>query len=205
MKKGKFIAIDGLDGAGKTTELKFLQKEYPHAVFTKEPGGTPRAEKIRKTLLTHEEGVRDVMTDFFLFWAARAAHMEDVIVPALDKGKVVISDRFDSSTFALQLYGEERQDLEEVFWAARREVVGTYEPDAYIVLDMSPEKALARRRADKSKALTRFDKREVAYHKRVREGFKKFKPGANVYFIDADRSPEEVHKDVARVMKRILG
>lgn len=196
-----------MDGSGKTTELRFLKKELRgrRAVFTYEPGGTPRAEKIRKTLLTHKAGKRNPTTDFFLFWAARAAHMQELIAPALNRDKVVISDRFDSSTYAFQIAAEGRADLEEAFWACRKAVVGKNIPDAYIFLDMSPEAALRRRRADKSKVMTSFDKQKLAYHKRVRAGFKKFKPGTKVYFIDASRTPEAVHADVWRVVKRILG
>ena len=207
MKKGKFIVIDGMDGSGKTTELRLLKKEarLRGALFTYEPGGTSRAEKIRRALLTHKAGKRDAVSDFFLFWAARAAHVEEAIAPALAKGKHVISDRFDSSTFAFQVVAEQRKDLENAFWACRKAVLGKHAPDAYIILDMSPQAALVRRKRDRSKALTTFDKQSLAYHARVRAGFRKFKPGAKVYFIDGSGSPEVTHAKVWYVVKRILG
>jgi len=173
--------------------------------FTYEPGGTPYAEKIRSVLLTHKAGKRNPLTDFFLFWAARAAHMKDAIIPALEKGKVVISDRFDSSTYAFQIGAENHKDLEAAFWASRRAVLGKYVPDAYIILDLSPEIAIERRNRDKSKTLTTFDKQSLAYHTRVRVGFKKFKPGNKVYFVNSNRSAKETHADVYAIVKRIAG
>jgi dTMP kinase len=205
MKRGTFIVIDGMDGSGKTTEMKFLKKEFPHAVFTYEPGGTPRSEKIRRALLTHDAGKRDAVADFFLFWASRATLMQDLVAPALKKGKMVITDRFDSSTYAFQVSAEARKDLEPVFWTCREAIVDGNAPDAYIFLDITPEIALRRRRIDKSKTMTGFDKQKLAYHKRVREGFKKFKPGVKVYVVDADRTPEEVHKDVCHAIRRVFG
>ncbi len=207
MKRGKFIVIDGLDGSGKTTEMRLLKKEarLKGALFTCEPGGTPRAEKIRTALLTHEAGKRDPVSDFFLFWAARAAHMREAIAPALAKGKTVITDRFDSSTYAFQVVAEERKDLDGIFWACRKAVLGVNVPDAYIILDMAPEDALARRKRDRSKAMTSFDKQKMAYHRRVRAGFKKFKPGTKIYFIDSSESPEITHAKVWYVVKKILG
>lgn len=205
MKRGKFIVIDGMDGSGKTTELKLLEKEarLRGALFTYEPGGTPRSEQIRKVLLTHKAGKRNAVTDFFLFWAARAAHMEEAIAPALAKGKTVISDRFDSSTYAFQVAAEQRKDLEPVFWACREAIVGKNTPDAYIILDISPEAGLRRRKVG-AKAMTTFDKQSLAYHARVRAGFKKFKPDSKVYFIDGSGSPEMTHAKVWYLVKRIL-
>ena len=206
MKKGKFIVIDGMDGSGKTTEVKLLKKQLAGrpTFFTYEPGGTPHAEKIRKVLLTHKSGERDVLTDFFLFWAARSAHVAEAIAPALAKGKTVISDRFDSSTFAFQVSAEKRSGLEATFWACRKAVLGKNAPDAYIILDTSPEVAVRRRISDKSKTLTTFDKQSLAYHRRVRAGFRKFKPGSKVYFVDSDCSVEETHAKVWYIVKRIL-
>ncbi len=205
--KGKFIVIDGIDGSGKTTELKLLKRELrgKPAFFTYEPGGTPHAEKIRKVLLTHKAGKRDPLADFFLFWAARAAHMNEAIIPALERGRIVISDRFDSSTYAFQVIAERRSELETAFWACRKAVLGENAPDAYIILDLDPKAAMQYRTRDKSKMLNSFDKQSLAYHERVRAGFKKFKPGAKTYFVDANRSLEEVHADVARIVKRITG
>src|SRR5262245_37073469 len=106
MKKGLFIVIDGLGGSGKSTQMELLKRRLPKALFTKEPGGAPRAEKIRSILKEGDGTAPDPMTDFFLFWAARAEHMARLIKPALSKGRTVFSDRFDSSTFAMQIRGD---------------------------------------------------------------------------------------------------
>ena len=106
MSKGKFIVIDGIGGCGKTTHAKLLRARMEKdTVLTHEPGGTPIAEKIRKLLLHGLIPTADVATEFFLFWTARAEHMREKIIPALRAGRNVISDRFDSSTFAFQIFG----------------------------------------------------------------------------------------------------
>ena len=196
-----------MDGTGKSTIVRLLKRELGKrlALYTYEPGGTPHAEKIRKVLLTHGAGKRDAVTDFFLFWAARSAHVKEAIIPALQKGKVVISDRFDSSTYAFQVYAEGRKDLERAFWDCRKAVLGKYVPDAYIILDMMPEAAMRRRIKDNSRAVNTFDKQSLAYHARVRAGLKKFKPGSKVYVVNSDRSVKETYADVWRIVKRIVG
>ncbi|MDP2648610.1 MAG: dTMP kinase [bacterium] len=206
MKKGVFIVIDGMDGSGKSTEVKLLRKDLRgrRALFTHEPGGTPHAEKIRRVLLTHKAGKRDAFTDFFLFWAARSAHVREAIIPALKAGKVVVSDRFDSSTYAFQVRAEKHPELENPFWECRRAVLGKYTPDAYIILDLPAIVSARRRRTDRSKKLTTFDKQKLAYHERVRAGVKKFKPDAKVYSINANRGIEEVHADVRRIVQRLI-
>jgi dTMP kinase len=206
-RKGAFIVIDGIDGSGKSTELRYLKKELRgrSALFTHEPGGTPHAEAIRKALLTHRAGKRDVLSDFFLFLAARAVHVREAVQPALAKGKIVITDRFDSSTFAFQIVAESRKDLADAFWTSRETLLGGQVPDAYIILDLPPELAMKRRRTDTSKRLTSFDTQELAYHRRVRAGFKAFRPvGSKVFVVDASRSPEEVHADVWRIVQRFV-
>ena len=207
MKKGKFIVIDGMDGSGKTTEIRLLKNELKghSTLFTYEPGGTPHADTIRAVLLSYGTGVRDALTDFFLFWAARASHVEEVVRPALAKGTNVIYDRFDSSTYAFQIGAEEHPELEEAFWACRKAVLGECVPDAYIILDLPPSSAMKRRESDTSKALTVFDTQKLDYHTRARAGYKKFKPDSNVYIVDSSVSAEETHANVWPIVKQILG
>ncbi|MCR4325528.1 MAG: dTMP kinase [Patescibacteria group bacterium] len=206
MKRGVFIVIDGMDGSGKSTEVRLLRKDLrgTPALFTHEPGGTPHAEKIREVLLTHKAGRRDAFMDFFLFWAARVAHMREAIIPALKAGKVVVTDRFDSSTYAFQVRAEKHSELERPFWECRKAVLGKYTPDAYIILDLPAAASARRRRADRSKKLTTFDKQNIRYHERVRAGFKKFKPDSEMHFVNANRDVADVHADVRRIVQRLL-
>src|ERR1044072_1925263 len=112
--RGKFIVIDGNEGAGKTTLLKVAADIYgDNILLTREIGGSPFAEEIRRQMFSTENGNQaDARTQFNLAWAARADHFKNVIRPALDKGVNVISDRFDSSTWAYQLYAQDARDLE---------------------------------------------------------------------------------------------
>ncbi len=207
MKRGLFIVVDGLGGSGKTTQIELLKKRLPDAVFTHEPGGAPRAEKIR-TILKEGDGAKlDPLTDFFLFWAARAEHIAALIRPSLEAGKFVISDRFDSSTFAMQVRGDERPDLADFFWQCREATLGGAMPDCYIILDVDPSKAHMRRDSRHRPAgEDRFDERDEAYQKRVRDGYKEFaaKIGDKAHVIDASRAPEEVDVDLWKIIGPML-
>src|SRR3989344_7639591 len=120
MQKGKFIVIDGIDGSGKGTQVKLLKRALgKNTIFTHEPGGTPKAEAIRKLLLERKKEFSTPLADFLLFWAARADHVEKVILPALRAGKNVITDRFDSSTLAFQICAEQAPELKSLFEECR--------------------------------------------------------------------------------------
>ena len=104
--KGTFIVIEGGDGAGKSTQIKKLAEHFgDKMILTREPGGTEYAEAIRELALKHPlAGNADGKTLFMLMWGSRAEHMNHLVVPALNEGKIVVSDRFDSSTFAYNIY-----------------------------------------------------------------------------------------------------
>ena len=206
MKKGVFIVIDGIGGTGKSTQLELLKGHLPSdTVFTHEPGGAPRAEKIRTILKEGDGGTMDPLADFFLFWAARAEHMAARVRPAIDGGKIIISDRFDSSTFAMQVRGEEKENLEKFFWECRDAVLGHYAPDCYIILDVDSDLAHTRREG-RQLGEDRFDDRNDAYQKRVQNGFKEFadKIGANAHVLDSSRTPKEVDADIWRIVEPLI-
>ena len=199
MKRGRFIVIDGIDGSGKGTQVELLKRALgKHTVFTHEPGGTPKAEKIRKILLERKKETPAPLADFLLFWAARADHVERRIRPALRAGKNVITDRFDSSTFAFQICAEQAPELKSLFEECRIAVLSKCIPDAYIILDMPAEKAMKWRRENPVKKAVFFDEKPLAYHKRARLGFKRFANivSSKVFFVNANRTPEEVHEEI---------
>jgi dTMP kinase len=223
MNIGKFIVLEGIDGCGKTTVMKKLEKEFPDFVYTREPGGSVFGEKLRKVILD-PESVNVPATAFLLtFMAARSSHLEEFIWPALDKGKVVISDRFDASTFAFQLCGQQNLErqvfLEELFWYLREEIIRTdkgldYRP-TYIHLDISMEIAASRRivRQGSMNKETHFDLRDTDFHYKVSRGYKKFftkinkqasaliSPSENpVHVVDASLNPDEVYSRVRKII-----
>lgn len=202
-QRGKFIVIDGMDGSGKGTQIDMLRerlKEYP-AIFTREPGGSGKADQIRDILLDRNSPSSTPLCDFFLFWSARASHLEDTVLPSLAKGISVISDRFDSSTYAFQICGEDHPEWEDMFWRVRdqlRLLLGErYSPDLYIFLDLDERIAYKRRAADKCQEKTRFDVKPVEYHRRVRAGFTKWSERfTNCTVVDAQQSIENVARDI---------
>lgn len=206
MERGKLVVIDGVDGSGKGTQIRLLQENFRNVLFTREPGGTPFAEHIRELLLSvneHDLEDRTPFSDFLMFWAAREMHVQNCIIPALEKGQCVISDRFDSSTCSFQLHGEENLVLLDLFHIMREQVLKNCEPNLYIILDLPPEVSLKRLARDNKHAKTRFDLRDIAYHERVRKGFKCFAEIAHCKFIDANRSVEEVYRDVREAFSSI--
>ena len=141
MKKGLFIVVDSGEGSGKTTQLKKAQEFFGNKlVLTREPGGSPYAEEIRHLILksTHA-GQADAKTLFALFWAARADHMKNTVLPALKAGKIVISDRFDSSTFAYQIIAQGAKELKKFFWQMRDFYLGDVKPCLLYTSDAADE------------------------------------------------------------------
>lgn len=207
MNEAKYVVFDGMDGAGKGTQLELLKAKFaPTAIFTREPGGTPFAEEIRKVVRNHPfAGTSTPLNHFLLFWAAREELQHNLVAPALQSGKHVLSDRGDSSTFAFQLYGEEQQGLFDLFVFMRNCVFADRRPpDLYIIFDLPAAAARERALRDAQQMKTRYDIRDVRYYERVRDGFRKFEKFVNygrpVEFVDATRTPEEIHHSVLEIL-----
>ena len=207
-KRGKFIVIDGMDGSGKGTQLRLLQERLAGkgVYFTREPGGSPRAEEIRKMLLQTGGTESNAVCDFFLFWAARGSHVQDVVASALAAGTHVLCDRYDSSTYAFQIFGEQSLEwLREQFKQIRAGLPKEYKPDLYIVLDLPAEVAFERRAKDQAQEKSKFDIKPLQYHTRVREGFKQFAAEfGRTQFVDANRTPEQMHNDIWGIVEKEL-
>ncbi len=148
MRQGKFFSFEGVDGAGKSTIIRRvaerLRDESHEVVHTREPGGSPGAEEIRALLVQGEPGRWSPETEALLFKAARRDHLERTILPALERGHIVLSDRFADSTRVYQ--GATRGDLRALVDALHELVIG-HEPDLTIILDIDPETILERVRA----------------------------------------------------------
>ena len=168
---GRFITIEGSEGAGKSTAQTFLADKLAaqgiSMLQTREPGGTPLAEAIRRNLLSVDEEAPVEMAELLLVFAARAQHLAKVIEPALARGEWVLCDRFTDATYAYQGAGrgmsvEQINKLEELVQGNRR-------PDTVLLMDMPPEIGLQRAKA--RGALDRFEQEAQAFFERVREGY----------------------------------
>lgn len=198
---GRLIVIDGIDGCGKGTQIKFLDEEFGSTgefLFTREPGGTPFAEEIREVILRDRNEKVLIIRDLLLFWASRSDHLENLIIPALESGKIVISDRFDSSSFAFQIRAEEYQELESLFFDLRENILCDIVP-TYIFLDLPPKVSLERMKKDIAKKKNHFDLRPIEYHERARKGFLEYFASTS-YIVDADRPAEEVYESIRKIV-----
>jgi dTMP kinase len=204
--KGRFFVIDGIGGLGKSTQIELLKKRLGEkAVFTHEPGGTPHAEKLRTFLRAVDGPEPAPLMDFFLFWAARADHVAKKIAPALKARKHVVSDRFDSSTFAMQIRGDRNSNWERLFWMCRESALEGAVPDAYILID-GPVTLAKERRGNRSKTEDRFDERNDAYQNRIRKGYLEFakKLGTKAHIVSAECTPEELHEKIWKIVEKVL-
>lgn len=180
MSKGIFISFEGGEGCGKTTQVNRLAESLTRrglkVVTTREPGGTPEAETIRDLIVQRDTGAWSPFEECLLLYAARLSHVDHVIKPALNKGKIVISDRFSDSTFAYQGYGR-GADIGKIV-ALDALVLGGFKPDITFIMDIEPKMGLARsnRRlaAEKLKlkqSEDRFESMEIEFHEKLRKGF----------------------------------
>lgn len=170
--RGKFITLEGGEGAGKSTQAKLLAewlgRKGISVALTREPGGTPGAEDIRNLLVTGATGRWDSLTETLLHYAARREHVARLILPALEAGQWIICDRFIDSTTAYQGYG---QGIDLGIIAGLREMVlGAFIPDLTLILDVAPETRRARTAARPGNE-DRYERMNEAFHDRVRAGF----------------------------------
>lgn len=200
MKRGRFITLEGIDGAGKSTQLAalvaFLQQRGVDLVQTREPGGTPLGEKLR-ALLLHEAMHAD--TEAMLMFAARREHLAEVIEPALAAGRWVVCDRFSDASFAYQGAGRglplaRLEALEQ--WTH-----GGLQPDLTLLFDLPEDVAAARVQAGRD-AADRFEQEQQAFFARVRAGYlarAAADPG-RFLVLDAGRAPEDIQQLVQQAI-----
>jgi dTMP kinase len=203
---GRFITLEGIEGVGKTTHLPFvagLLKSYaPDLVLTRDPGGTAFAERVRKLLLTHDDPPMPAMSELLLLFAARAAHVEHLIRPALARGSWVLSDRFTDATYAYQ--GGGRELPVERIAVLERMVAGDLRPDLTILLDAPAEIGL--RRARRRSKADRFEDEQLAFFHRVREVYRaraRAEP-ARFIVVDASGAPARVQDAISAALEQRL-
>ncbi|MBI3911593.1 MAG: dTMP kinase [Armatimonadetes bacterium] len=219
-RNASFITLEGPEGSGKSTQMERLRKALEDrgvaVLATREPGGVPVAERIREVVLHEPLAPR---AEALLFLAARAQHVEEVIRPALQAGKVVLCDRFHDSTLAYQGYGL-GLDLEELRRICLFASDGL-QPDLTLLLDVpvkvglkrrgawmnQPHLALGLAAAPGRETITRIDNRPIEFHERVRAGFlaEARRDPRRVRILNANRSPEAVHAEVCQLVLEVLG
>ncbi len=183
LKKGLFITFEGIEGSGKSTQIelfcRYLEEADLPYVRTVEPGGTKIGDAIRNVLLAVEHAEMKPSTELLLYAASRAQHVGEIIGPALERGEVVVSDRFSDSTLAYQGYGRGlRMDL---IHQLNSICTGGISPDLTFLLDLDVELGMKRNR--EASKIDRLELEAVAFHKRVRDG----------YYAIAASAPERVH------------
>jgi len=201
MTRGRFITLEGGEGAGKSTQLArlrtLLESRGIAVTATREPGGTPGAEEIRRLLVTGEAGRWDPWSEALLVNAARHDHVARVIAPALAAGRWVLCDRFLDSTLAYQGQTLGQGAVEALHALA----IGRLRPDLTFVLDLLPEVGLARAAARRG-GEGRFETRDLGFHQRLREGFRAIAAAEpeRCCLIDASGGEDAVAEQIARVL-----
>ncbi|MEL0105891.1 MAG: dTMP kinase [Rhodospirillaceae bacterium] len=199
MAKGKFITFEGGEGSGKSTQIKLLVQSLKEAgidvLQTREPGGSPGAEIIRHLLVEGDPDQWDGLTEALLNYSARHEHLRETVQPALEAGKWVVSDRFADSTFAYQGYGH-GLDLETIR-RLHELVVGDFKPDLTLILDVPVDIGLSRA-ASRNDQEDRYERMDIEFHERVRQGFleiAKKDPGRCIV-IDASGDQDQINSEI---------
>lgn len=206
MRKGLFITVEGLDGAGKSTQLKFIEKYFKNrnldTVFLREPGGTLVGEKIREILLDRENTSMKETTEAFLYAAARAQLVSEIILPSLMEGKVVVCDRYIDSTLAYQGFGRE-MGLEKVLEINKWAIDGVI-PDLTILLSLDNKNSMSR--VENSSLKDRIEMESLEFHTRVRLGYETIKDmfKDRIKEIEANKSIEEINNIIKSELDLLL-
>ena len=215
--QGKFISLEGGEGAGKTTQIKMLADTLKAAgfdpVITREPGGAPGAEMIRSLLVEGDIDRWQPMTEALLHFAARLEHVRETIAPALEEGQWVVSDRFSDSTIAYQGYGH---DLGQETMARLHELVlGGFQTDLTLILDIPVEAGLARAgkreagkiEAGESAGEDRYERMDLDFHQRLRDGFLGIarRNSERCLIVDADQAPDQIHTLIREIVQNRFG
>src|SRR5688572_26718713 len=207
MKHGRFVSFEGIEGCGKTTQITLLsdvltQRGIAHSV-TREPGGTAVGEGIRKILLHSETIHLTAAAELLLFYASRSQNILEKIEPSLAQGEVVICDRFYHASMAYQGYG---RGIPIDFIEKLTELVcGNRRPEITVLLDIEPEIGLTRARARNSKRAEdegRFEMEDVRFYTKIRNGYLELaaREPQRIQVINADRSIDEVHKNILQTL-----
>ena len=203
--KGLFIVMEGPDGSGKTTQINLLKEYLEEAgyecLITREPGGTVIGEEVRQLILNPEHKEMSPVTEMLLYAASRAQLVHEVIGPALEEGKIVISDRFVDSSIVYQ--GIARKLGISTVSAVNAPGIGIYRPDGIFFIDVSEAEGLRRKKEQKN--LDRMEQEGIDFHHMVSEGYRKVLSGRpEVMKIDGGRSIDTIQKKIRNHVDELL-
>lgn len=203
--KGLFIVMEGPDGSGKTTQINLLKEYLEEAgyecLITREPGGTVIGEEVRQLILNPEHKEMSPVTEMLLYAASRAQLVHEVIGPALEEGKIVISDRFVDSSIVYQ--GIARKLGISTVSAVNAPGIGIYRPDGIFFIDLSEAEGLRRKKEQKN--LDRMEQEGIDFHHMVSEGYRKVLSGrTEVMKIDGGRSIDTIQKKIRNHVDELL-
>ncbi len=202
--RGLFITLEGGDGAGKSTQIRNIERFFTEkglvVVHTREPGGTPISEKLRDILLDNHNTEMSPVTEMLIYAASRAQHVREFVIPALERGEIVICDRFVDSSVAYQAYGRELGDMVA---EVNRHATGGLRPDITFWLDIDP--AAGRARAARAGELDRLEMEKLDFHYRVYEGYKKIaeQEPDRVRRIDASDTVENICSSIYACLEEL--
>ena len=203
--KGLFIVMEGPDGSGKTTQINLLKEYLEEAgyecLITREPGGTVIGEEVRQLILNPEHKEMSPVTEMLLYAASRAQLVHEVIGPALEEGKIVISDRFVDSSIVYQ--GIARKLGISTVSAVNAPGIGIYRPDGIFFIDLSEAEGLRRKKEQKN--LDRMEQEGIGFHHMVSEGYRKVLSGRpEVMKIEGGRSIDTIQKKIRNHVDELL-
>ena len=204
MNRGRMITLEGSEGVGKSTNLevvcKFLEEKRIRYTVTREPGGTEIAEQIRDLLLSETREIMDGLTELLLIFAARNQHLKKKILPELDQGLWVVSDRFTDASYAYQAFG--RSIAVEKVDALRQLVQEGFNPDLTLLLDVEPH--ISRGRIS-DRELDRIEKENLEFYQRVRVGYLDLaEKSERIKLIDASKNLESVGSEIRRHISEFI-
>ena len=197
LNKGLFISFEGPEASGKSSQIlllsKYLKKNKISFIISREPGGTDFAEKLRKLILDNKSRINN-LEELLLLMAARSNHINEVIIPNLKKGKIVISDRYADSSFVYQGYVN-KFGITKV-QKLHKDLLNNFFPDYTFIFQINPKEIIKRLKQRKVK--NKYDKSNLLFHKTVIQGYKKIANPKRYIMVDASLSKDIIHKNIIK-------
>jgi len=200
IKKGLFISFEGPEASGKSSQILLLKKYFLKNkipfIITREPGGTSFSEKLRKLILDNKSNINN-LEEVLLLMAARSNHINNIILPNLKKGKIVISDRFADSTFVYQGYVNKFgiSKLKKL----HATLLNNLYPDFTFIFNLSPKEIIKRLKNRKVK--NKYDKITLSFHNNVINGYKKISKSKRYINLDASQTKKDIHKSILKTIQ----